>query len=244
MLLILMYHRVYGVGLGADALRTHFAYLRAHHPIVLPGDRLPRRELSICLTFDDATVDFFHIVYPLLRELELKALVAVPTRYIVAASRRDMATRLQAQQRAAMSGDYAHSGDPLCTWDELRQMQASGHVRCASHSHSHANMADRQSNIAEELILSAQLLHTQLGTAPDTFVYPYGRATKQVQAEAMRHYRHTMRIGSAINRGWDANGGLLYRVDAEHFWPKGGHWSFGDAINFRLKYLANRLRRK
>ena len=57
-----------------------------------------------------------------------------------------------------------------------------------------------------------------------------------------RHFRYAMRIGSAINRHWDGSAGLLYRVDAEHFWPAGRVWSFTDAVRWRLSYLGNRLR--
>jgi hypothetical protein len=53
-----------------------------------------------------------------------------------------------------------------------------------------------------------------------------------------------MRIGSALNPGWNSNGGLLYRVNAEHFWPQGKVWSFGELVKYRLKYLSNRLRNK
>ena len=135
MLLILMYHRVYGMQSAPDALRTHLQYVRDHHPLVLPGDTLARGELSVCLTFDDATVDFFHLVYPLLEELGAKALVAVPTAYIESASSLPMSERLESQNSAVMSGDYAVEGSPLCTWEELRTLQNSGLIRCASHSH-------------------------------------------------------------------------------------------------------------
>jgi peptidoglycan/xylan/chitin deacetylase (PgdA/CDA1 family) len=244
MLLILMYHRVHGRGQSLDALETHLRYLADHHPIVLPGEALAKSELSVCLTFDDATADFFYCVFPLLQRLNIKALVAVPTQYIEHSSRIDRQQRLAAQQGAAMRGGYAVAGSPLCTWQELREMQSAGLVSCASHSHSHVDMTLPGADVEHELSQSARLLQTQLGTPPNTFVYPYGRSRRDVQQRTARHYRYSMRIGSAMNRNWDANDGLLYRVDAEHFWPHGGIWSFGDSIKFRLKYLANRVRGK
>lgn len=244
MLLILMYHRVHGIGRVAHALRTHLSYLRDHHPLVLPGDPLPKGELSVCLTFDDATVDFYQQLHPLLEQLDAKALVAVPTAYIEADTGVPMQARLRAQGSAAMSGNYAVSDSPLCTWTELRALQAGGRVQCASHSHNHANMTAPDIDIDAELNRSADLIASQLGQPPSTFVYPYGRSSRAVQARVRRHYRYAMRIGSAVNRGWDDNGGLLYRVDAEHFWPDGKTWSFMDAVTYRLKYLGNRIRGK
>ena len=100
MLLILMYHRVHGQERVAGALRTHLSYLKQHHPVVLPGDPLPGGETSVCLTFDDATADFYQQVYPLLRELELQAMVAVPTAYIAEDTADPADRRLAAQQQA------------------------------------------------------------------------------------------------------------------------------------------------
>ena len=244
MLLILMYHRVHGVAARPDALRTHLRYLRDHHPVLLPGESLPSGELSVCLTFDDATVDFYHELYPLLDELDLHALVALPTAYILPSTDLPMETRLMAQNRANMQSDYSTDGCPLCTWEELREMQAGGRVQCASHSHSHANMGHADTDVAGELTTSARLMEEQLGEAPNCFVFPYGGTSRAAQAQTLQHYRYAMRIGTAMNRGWDNNGGLLYRVDAEAFWPQGKVWSFGDGVRYRLKYLGNRVRGK
>ena len=244
MLLILMYHRVHGMGAAPDALRTHLQYIRDHHPLVLPGDPLPRGELAVCLTFDDATVDFFHEVFPLLQELGARALVAVPTAYIEPVTQTSMAARLAAQASAVMNEDYAVPDSPLCSWEELRHMQASGRVACASHSHNHVDMIDPQINVEAELALSNRALWQNLGRKPDTFVYPFGRANRQVQRRVRHGFRYAMRIGSAMNRSWDDNDGLLYRVDAEQFWPRGKVWSYTDAVKYRLKYLGNRVRGK
>jgi len=244
MLLILMYHRVHGAGRVPNALSTHLRYLRDHHPLVLPGDALTHGSVNVCLTFDDATVDFRYQVFPLLEALAGRALVAVPTGCIAANTQGSLDSRLAAQQAAAMSGGYAVTGSPLCSWQELHEMQGGGRVLCASHSHSHADMSAPDTDVERELELSSAALRHHLGQAPSTFVYPYGRTRRDIQARVGRRFRYAMRIGSAINVDWSGNGGLLYRVDAEHFWPDGKVWSFTDAVRWRLKYLANRLRGK
>ncbi|MEE4659812.1 MAG: polysaccharide deacetylase family protein [Halieaceae bacterium] len=244
MVLILMYHRVHGVGATTDALRQHLRYLTDHHPLVWPGDSLPGGELSVCLTFDDANVDFLHEVYPLLDELNAKAIVAVPTRYIEADTKMTMQARLEAQGKALMSGDYANTGSPLCTWAELKLMQDSGRVQCASHGHNHANLCSPGAHLDMEIGLSRELLSKHLKATPRGFVFPYGKTRRDITDRVLTEYRYAMRIGSALNPDWDSNGGLLYRVDAEHFWPKGRVWSFRELMKYRLKYLSNRLRNK
>jgi peptidoglycan/xylan/chitin deacetylase (PgdA/CDA1 family) len=246
MLLILMYHRVHGVGRVPDALGTHLRYLCDHHPLVLPGDALTHGSINVCLTFDDATVDFRHQVFPLLETLAGRALVAVPTGWIKATTRDDLDSRLAAQRAGvAMRGRYAAvTGSPLCTWRELHEMQSSGRVLCASHGHDHADMSAPETDVDKELELSFRALRQHLRQTPTTFVYPYGRTRPDIQAQVGRRFRYAMRIGSAINLDWSGNEGLLYRVNAEHFWPHGKVWSFTDRVGWQLKYLANRLRGK
>jgi len=244
MLLILMYHRVHEAGRIPDALDVHLRYLRDHHPLVLPGDALLHGSVNVCLTFDDATVDFRSQVFPLLETLDCRALVAVPTGYILANTGDSLDRRLAAQQAVVMGGGYSTMGSPLCTWQELHEMQDSGRVLCASHSHSHADMSAPDTDVRGELARSSAALRQHLGQAPSTFVYPYGRTRRDIQAQVGRRFRYAMRIGSAVNTDWSGNGGLLYRVDAEHFWPEGKVWSFTDAMRWQIKYLANRLRGK
>ncbi len=242
MLLILMYHRVDGVTGGSSAFAEHLRSLAASHPLVLPGDPLPPGELSVCLTFDDATADFYHRVFPLLQALSAKALVAVPTAYVEADTDEPVERRLSAQHEAVASGSYAVPGTPLCTWRELREMQDSGRVVCASHSHTHVCLSDAGVDVAGELDRSRRTLEQQLGRAPDTFVYPYGSSSPAVHRQVAARYRYGMRIGTAVNRDWNGSAGLLYRVDAEAFWPDGQRWSGIDLLRYRLKYYGNRLR--
>lgn len=242
MLLILMYHRVEGIGAPAGALRQHLTYLVDHHPLVWPGDPLPRGELAVCLTFDDATADFHHAVFPLLEDLNARALVAVPTRHVEPDTDAPWPTRLAAQTRAIQHDDYATPGSPLCTWRELRAMQASGRVRCVAHGHAHVPLTHPGVDLDQELKRPRERLHDELGIAPDTFVFPYGRTSPALNRRVLSHYRYAMRIGSALNRDWTTRDGLLYRVDAEHFWPRGRRVTWRHQAGYALKYLTNRLR--
>ncbi|MBP9841052.1 MAG: polysaccharide deacetylase family protein [Simkaniaceae bacterium] len=112
MLMILMYHRV-GRGSHSNSLaslREHFSYIKHRYPVVLPGDPL-RKGLNVCLTFDDATADFYTDAYPLLQSLQLPALLAVPVHLIGTAG--------------------------YCTWNQLREMKG---IEIASHSLNHLDL--------------------------------------------------------------------------------------------------------
>lgn len=235
-----MYHRVHGLGRVPGAMATHLQYLKDHYPIVLPGHNLVRQQLNVCLTFDDATVDFYSQVFPILERLDMQAVLGVPTAWIGENSSLSIAQRLRLQDQSA----YNQKPAGLCTWSELKLMQASNLVVCAAHGHNHLNMNQDNVNITEELILSRNYIEQRLGSYPTTFIYPYGRTQAAIQRQVHTIFPYAMRIGHALNHSWSGNLGLLYRVDAEKFWPDGHTWSITHTLHWRLKYWLNRLRNK
>ena len=136
--MILMYHRI---GRGSHAnplgvLKEHFQYIKHRYPVVIPGDPL-RKGLNVCLTFDDATADFYTDVYPLLKSLNLPALLAVPVNLI---------------------------GTPgYCTWDQLREMKE---VEIASHSMNHVDLrwVDYEMEIIDSKIELEKQLSRKINT--------------------------------------------------------------------------------
>jgi peptidoglycan/xylan/chitin deacetylase (PgdA/CDA1 family) len=101
--LILMYHRVLppfmvdptiqrGMYVEPETFRMQMSYLKRKFTVVplsalrqngtLHDDSNARR-LPVCaITFDDGWFDFFHYAYPVLTELQVPAIVFLPTRYI------------------------------------------------------------------------------------------------------------------------------------------------------------------
>ena len=142
LLLAPLFHRA-GTGRYAtapDILDELFASLpRA----LLPGDPLPKG-VSYCLTFDDATDDFYRVIYPLLQKHAQRALLAVPTALV---------------------------GTPgFCTWEELIEMERSGLITCASHTVHHTALQTPSSEIVE----SKRILSDALGRHSYEFAYLYG----------------------------------------------------------------------
>jgi peptidoglycan/xylan/chitin deacetylase (PgdA/CDA1 family) len=227
------------------AFREHLIDLKSRVQIVIPGDPIPSGKRAVCLTFDDAYYDFYHDVYPLLQALNIKAVLAIPTAYIIDNTEINPAERLAVPYPDGLS-DYARVKQhvPFCTWTELREMVNSTHVYPASHSHTHANLCDPTVNVDAEIHTSKNLLETQLNTAIDTFVYPYGKMNTTVHQAVRQAYRFGLRIGAGLNMDWKASKGLLYRVNADPLWMHRKKITPGFLCKSAFNYAFNRLRGK
>ena len=222
MLLIPAFHRV-GIGKYATELtklRQTLLDLK-NYPCLFPGEKL-QRGCNICLTFDDATCDFYHFVFPLLKDLQMRALLAVPTAYILET------TQTPWEKRLNFFDPFA-SKEHFCTWKEIDEMVESGHVQLASHTHTHPNLTElAPEKMKEELAESAKILNH-----PATLIYPYGKMNLAVQHQAKKQYRYCMRLGSAVNFSWSP---LLYRI------PMDGGGKLRPSAAQILKFFSNRLR--
>ena len=168
---------------------------------------------GICLTFDDGYFDFYHYVFPLLQKYQLKALLAVPTAYILDATTLSSPQRLSLTHAQLYENATTHA--PFCTYEELRTMVKSGYVRIASHSTNHVNLTNEGVNLDEELITSKAVLEEKLGVKIDSFVLPYGKYNESVITLAKHHYPYVFRIGNALNPSWEGIGGMLYRIKGD-----------------------------
>ncbi len=210
-----MYHRIGPKGKYATPtplFEEHLAYLR-DHPIVLPGESFSCRSISYCITFDDAFYDFYHVVYPLLQQYRIRALLAVPTGYIVEDTQNTPEERLRIPYHLAMQEGIFEKHVPFCTWKELQEMSNSQYVSIASHSHWHSNLTFPFVKRHKEIVESKMLLESKLQQSVDSFVYPFGRWNPEVDREVASHYTYRFRIGEGINFSWQ--GQPLLRVGAD-----------------------------
>jgi peptidoglycan/xylan/chitin deacetylase (PgdA/CDA1 family) len=217
MLASLMYHRI-GSGKHANSfamIRTHLEYLKANYPIVLPGDPLPKNQLCVCLTFDDATFDFYHFLFPLLKEMKIRVLLGVPVRYIQEETTLAAEERLSVPYPLMMQDGFFEKKFPFCTWRELREMIQSGYVEAASHSFSHSNLTFTFVNLEREVIQSKKILEERLSQAISSFIYPFGRCNEVLHEFVSLHYPYAFRIGSAFNRNWKNRHRPLSRIPAD-----------------------------
>lgn len=209
MILTLMFHRINDKKLFEKGLTA----IMNNHPIVLPGDIVNLLRLNICFSFDDAYSDFFEFVFPLLKSFGIKALLAVPVKFV---------------------GKEGYS-----SWKELEEMASSGLVHIASHSYSHANLLDLETNLKLEIEESKKILEKTLNISIDTFVYPYGKFNRKIHRLVKNHYKFVMRIGSAINFSWQNLSGVIYRVEGEGQMKK-----LKSPLSYIWPFLINSIQRR
>lgn len=239
MLLNLMYHRV-GEGKHANTLETlkrHFSLIKERYPVVLPGDPLPEKRLAVCITFDDATFDFYHHVFPLLKTFGLRALLGVPVRYILESTDLTAEERLSVPYTLAMQDGFFDQKAPFCTWKEVREMVQSGLVEVASHSYMHCNLTFPFVDLEREVVASKHILEENTQQAVSSFIYPFGKVTPQLHHFVAGHYPYAFRIGSAACGGWGKGKRPLARVSADNIAHPEALFTLGK----RLRYQWNRV---
>lgn len=237
-LLVLMYHRARSGqhGNSAEMLDAHFAHVAQRYANVLPGERLSRGRLNVCLSFDDGYYDFYARVFPLLRKHGLRALLAVPAGCIRDEVEGSHEERVSTESEPAFANP-ARGG--FCTWRELREMVQSGHVRVAAHGFSHVRLDGAEADLRAEIVRPQEILAEKLGQAVDSFVFPYGRYSRRAWRCARWRYRHVFRIGGSINRQWDS---LVYRVDADEMKSPASLFASSRMLTYRARYTWNKVR--
>ncbi len=244
MLLVLLYHRINNIkhSNNLEMFQSHIRYIAEHYPIALPGDPIIQGKMTLCLTFDDAFFDFYHYIFPLLSELKIKTLLAIPVKYIVEDTRVDADSRLRIPYDTAMEERVYKERAPFCTWKEIAEMVGSGHVEVASHSYSHIDVTSGNVDLNMEVAGSRKEIEKRLGRKVTTFVYPFGRVDEKTHSAVKQHYGFSMRIGFALNKDWQNANGMIYRVSADNlpdpFYPLRKM----NLLKYYLKYLSNTVR--
>jgi peptidoglycan/xylan/chitin deacetylase (PgdA/CDA1 family) len=244
MMLALLYHRV-GDGKYANSpsmMSQHLTWVAERYRTVLPGDDLNPFGVDICLTFDDATYDFYHYVFPLLKQLNIRALLSVPVHFIQDRTELDPSLRLSVPYSVAMKGDIPRTHVPFCTWQELREMAHSQVVQIASHSIHHRNMIDPGLDLDWEIAGSKRILESQLLFPIRTFVYPLGKFNRAVHKQVKSHYEFAMRIGTAWNSSWQNWSGMVYRIISDNLAACDYPLRASRKLSYSWFYLINSLR--
>nr|WP_187148332.1 poly-beta-1,6-N-acetyl-D-glucosamine N-deacetylase PgaB [Janthinobacterium sp. Marseille] len=168
-----------------------------YHPVSLQqiidarAGKKPLPEKAILLTFDDGFESMYTKVFPLLKQFGFPALIAIVGDWIQTP-----------QDESVQFGDIKAPRKAFVNWDQVREMQASGLIEVASHSHSlHKGIiGNPQGNmmpaaitrfywpqnkqyesdeaytkrIRADLERSASLIEKETGKRPRAMVWPYG----------------------------------------------------------------------
>lgn len=242
MITTLMFHRVYAKNLPDLSLfRQFMQQIKSWGTPCVPGQPVSKQAHGICLTFDDAYYDFYHYVFPLLKKYQLPAVLAIPTALIAEKIEMPAAKRLALQYEHYLD-DQAVDNSSLCSWEEIKEMVDSGLVIPASHGANHVSL-NSQSDWQQEIVHSKHQLQEKLGQPVSIFVYPYGQFDKETHEFVCQHYQHIMRIGSAANFNWNHLKKLVYRINADNYWPNQTHpFTISQKTQFGLKALSNSIR--
>ncbi|MFK3651056.1 poly-beta-1,6-N-acetyl-D-glucosamine N-deacetylase PgaB [Lysobacter enzymogenes] len=151
---------------------------------------------AVLLTFDDGLRSIYSHVFPLLRAYNYPALMAVVTAWV------DLP-----QDQKVDYGPRMFTHDDFVTWDQLREMQASGLIEIASHSdnlhrgvtsnpqgntmpaaitrewsgktQSYETEAQYLERVRRDLTASRDKIRRELGVSPQSVVWPYAAYNSQ-----------------------------------------------------------------
>jgi biofilm PGA synthesis lipoprotein PgaB len=209
--------------MSAENLAMHFAWLRDNDYNVVSLDQVlaaeagqrPLPPKAVLLTFDDGLASVYTTAYPLLKLFNYPALVSVVTAWI------------ETEVEVAYENHLLSSRDFL-TWEQMREMQDSGLIDIASHTHNmhRGGIGNPQGNeqplavtrlyqdgyeapiaylerIEADIATSASLIKRHTGKAPRAIVWPYGQYNTDLKNLAAIH---GMDISFSLDSGNDMHG--------------------------------------
>jgi len=233
LLLSLTYHHVNSDQFSntLEVIEEHFKYISNHYKTIFPSEYQPSiSNLQLCLVFDDAYYDFYYYIYNLLKKYKIKAVLAVPTSFILDETNIDSETRLNLTHSDMMKSDNFKKIVPFCTWSEIKEMSESKLVTIASHGHKHLRLAaSSEDEIDSELILSKKIIDSKIGIDCNIFVYPYYSFNGKILKKTLDLYEYCFASGGIIN--FKIASGLIYRVSADGMLK-------GDALFSNRRFLG------
>lgn len=217
MLLSLTYHHVNSDQFSnkLEVIEEHFNYISTRYKTIFPSEyQASIINIQLCLVFDDAYYDFYHYVFKLLVKYNIKAVLAVPTSYIIEDTNYDSKTRLEVMHSEIMKAENYKNLVPFCTWNELTEKVESKLVKIASHGHKHIRLATASdSEIEKELGLSKNIIESKINDCCDIFVYPYYSYNMKVFEKSRSFYKYCFVSGGIID--YKIKNGLIFRVSAD-----------------------------
>lgn len=225
--IVLLYHRVGGhtrseIDMTAGAFERQMRFVRQHYRVVSldelvalnaqGGIRDASRNL-LAVTFDDAFIETYTVVFPILRRYGVPATVYAPAMYV--------------EERRPMDFGAFRSMDPArrpmaMTWDQAAEMVRSGLVTIGGHTNTHADFS--RTPVAEarrELDDCDRLIGSRLGMPPQHFAYPWGRWSPDTHALVASRYKSVTLGGPGRNpyAGFDPSRLWRYPViQSDGFW--------------------------
>lgn len=237
----IMYHHVNSDRCSNDLaiFEEHLKYIKNNFKTIFPGEKVEKN--SLCLTFDDAYADFYFLIFPLLKKYNLKALLAIPSKYIL-----DDTLELPENRMNFEHNDLFQNYEKatFCTYKELKEMRDSGLVVFGSHSHSHIDLTQDSVDLNLELKVSKEILEEKLQVKIESFVFPFGKYNQEILQESKKLYKYNFRIGNAIHKDFNGINGAIYRVDGDGLKTSDEIFKASKILKYRFKGIVKRLGKK
>ncbi len=238
-LLVLTFHRarIGPDGNSPEMLDAHFEYIAATYPNVAPGDPIPTGAVAVCLCFDGGYYDFFAYVLPLLQKHGLRAVVSVAPFFIREDTMSGPAERLNLSSADA----YAHPDlGGFCTWRELHQIARTSQCAIAAQGFTNTPLDAPDADFETEVHVPRTLLAARLDIPVESFVFPFGRTTRQAIAEVKTSYPYAFANGGASNAGWHHR--QIFRIPADNLRTPTAPFETGRLFRYRTNAFWHRLR--
>ena len=171
-------------------------------------------------------------------------MLGVPAGFIQPKSSLAPEIRLGVPYSQTMKADVFRTHHPFCTWEELKEIQESGLVEIASHSMTHSNLLKEGVDLISEVEGSKKLLEKMLKIKVQTFIYPLGKFNRPLHTYVKKHYEFAMRIGAALNFGWQNHSGIIYRVLSDNLTSIEEPFKKTRYLSYAWFYLVNSLRKR
>jgi peptidoglycan/xylan/chitin deacetylase (PgdA/CDA1 family) len=201
---VLMYHSVtvhsesgpkyYRTTTSPTRFAEHMRFLYEHGYTAVELDNVVRSlegqsegvAKLVAITFDDGFANFYTNAFPILQRYGLSASMFLPTLYISASPRRFKNTQCM-------------------TWDQVYELSKSG-ISFGSHTVNHPQLhVLKASDRLRELRESKDSIEQRLGTAVQTFSYPYAfpeqdRAFRRKLAEELAESGYSTGVSTIVGR--------------------------------------------
>lgn len=171
--------------------REELLKLKEKYTLLLPGDPCPKN--GAILLFPLPFFTFYDKIFPLLREIQLPALLGISPRYILESTSLPKESRLKTPPSIAMQDGIFDTQAPFCTWQEICEMVTSCRVEVASHSFSLMNLTFPFVDLRREILHSKEVLEKRVPQAISSFIFPFGKTNPTVTSYVRDHYQFGFR---------------------------------------------------
>ncbi|BAE81722.1 xylanase/chitin deacetilase [Chlamydia felis Fe/C-56] len=194
-----------------ERLQRYLLLLKQSYPLVLPGE--PVKKLSLMITFDHASADFYSHVFPFLKAHNIPAVVGIAWRYVADTSALSLplAHRLAPSETLAFQDEVFAYHQPFCSQQELKTLAETPCIQLASSGFAIRNLQYSPPYLATEIFLSKYSIEKALGKKPLGFFYPFGKYDHVCERVVKKYYPFSFVLGDTINRKNKQHG--IYRLD-------------------------------